>query len=188
MRRPGFGARFGRTLMLIVLLGLLSEGGRAHEFELVQELKIGILSHDIPYLWSGFRRERVSADVNIEALLTPSAPMFGGTIRPAIGGSINTAGATTHGYFDLRWQYEILAGFVFGIGIGAAIHDGQLQLLDPNRKALGSRVLFHIPVEIGYRLDAHHSMSIYFEHISNAYIVRPNEGLDRLGIRYGYRF
>jgi hypothetical protein len=63
-----------------------------------------------------------------------------------------------------------------------------LQLEDWDRKALGSRVLFHIPVEIGYRLDEHNSLSAYFEHMSNAYTVDPNEGMDRLGVRYGYRF
>ena len=68
------------------------------------------------------------------------------------------------------------------------MHDGQLQLEDWDRKALGSRVLFHIPAEVGYRFDDHHNLSAYFEHMSNAYTVSPNEGMDRLGIRYGYRF
>jgi hypothetical protein len=50
-------------------------------------------------------------------------------------------------------------------------------------------VLFHIPAEVGYRFDDHTSLSAYFfEHMSNAYTVSPNEGMDRLGIRYGYRF
>jgi lipid A 3-O-deacylase len=57
-----------------------------------------------------------------------------------------------------------------------------------DRKALGSRVLFHIPLEVGYRFDDHNSLSAYFEHMSKAYTVSPNEGMDRLGIRYGYRF
>jgi hypothetical protein len=55
-------------------------------------------------------------------------------------------------------------------------------------KALGSRVLFHIPVEIGLRFDDHNSLSVYFEHTSNGYTQDFNEGLDRLGVRYGYRF
>jgi lipid A 3-O-deacylase len=55
-------------------------------------------------------------------------------------------------------------------------------------QALGSRVLFHIPAEVGYRFDDHNSLSAYFEYMSNAYTVSPNEGMDRLGIRYGYRF
>ncbi len=154
----------------------------------VQEFKLGILDHDVPDLWSGFRAEPNSVDINVEALLSPSAPFLGGTVRPALGGTINTVGATSHAYIDARWQYEMPSGIFFGLGVGGAIHNGQLQSEDPNLKALGSRVLFHIPVEIGYRFDAHNSLSAYFEHTSNAFIVEPNEGLDRLGVRYGYRF
>ena len=155
---------------------------------LVQELKLGILDHDVPDLWSGFRAEPDSVDINVEVLLSPSVPLLGGTVRPALGGTINTVGATSHAYADARWQYEVPSGVFFGFGLGGAIHNGQLQFDDWDRKALGSRVLFHIPIEIGYRFGAHSSLSAYFEHTSNAFIVEPNEGLDRLGIRYGYRF
>ena len=54
--------------------------------------------------------------------------------------------------------------------------------------ALGGRVLFHIPLEVGYRWDGHNSVSAYFDHMSNGYTNRFNEGMDRVGIRYGYRF
>ncbi|MGZ5889376.1 MAG: acyloxyacyl hydrolase [Hyphomicrobium sp.] len=155
---------------------------------LVQELKIGVLDHDVPNLWSGFRAEPDSADINIEAIFSPSVAFLGGTISPALGGSISTIGATSDVYLDARWQMEMGCGIFLGLGLGGAVHNGQLQLEDWDRKALGSRVLFHIPVEIGYRLDEHNSLSAYFEHMSNAYTVDPNEGMDRLGVRYGYSF
>lgn len=154
----------------------------------IDELKLGVLWHDVPGLWSGFQAEPNSADINVEALLSPSVAFLGGSIRPAIGGSISTVGATSDAYIDARWQYETPSGIFFGLGLGAAVHNGQLKLEDWDRKALGSRVLFHIPAEIGYRFDEHNSLSAYFEHMSNAYTVSPNEGMDRLGIRYGYRF
>ena len=109
-------------------------------------------------------------------------------MRPAIGASINSGGQTSHAYIDARWQYETPSGIFFGLGVGAAVHDGNLEATDPDRKALGSRVLFHIPLELGYRFDPHNSFSLYFEHTSNAYTQDVNEGLDRIGIRYGYRF
>jgi lipid A 3-O-deacylase len=171
-----------------VMLALCGAVAPAIADGLVQELKLGVLDHDVPDLWSGFRAEPDSVDINVEALLSPSVPFLGGTVRPALGGTINTVGATSHAYIDARWQYEMPSGVFFGLGIGGAIHNGQLQFEDWDRKALGSRVLFHIPVEIGYRFGAHSSLSAYFEHTSNAFIVEPNEGLDRLGIRYGYRF
>ena len=172
---------------LIALVATL-QCSSANAGSLVDELKLGVLGHDVPYLWSNFRAEPNSVDVNIEALLSPSISFFGGAIRPAVGGTINTVGATSHAYIDARWQLETHSGFYLGLGIGATIHNGQLQLEDWNRKALGSRVLFHFPAEIGFRFDAHNSLSVYFEHTSNGYTVRPNEGLDRVGIRYGYRF
>jgi lipid A 3-O-deacylase len=175
---------FALLLAAVVLL----DPGMALAGQLVDELKIGVLWHDVPGLWSGFQAEPNSADINIEALLSPSVAFLGGTIRPALGASISTIGATSDAYIDARWQYETPSGIFFGLGLGAAVHDGQLQLEDWDRKALGSRVLFHIPAEIGYRFDDHNSLSAYFEHMSNAYTVSPNEGMDRLGIRYGYRF
>ena len=43
-------------------------------------------------------------------------------------------------------------------------------------------------MEVGYHLDEHNDVSVYFEHMSNAYTEKFNEGLDRIGVRYGYRF
>lgn len=178
----------GAAVLLAMAVFALLAAAPVDAGSLVNELKLGVLDHDVPDLWSGFRAEPNSLDINIEALLSPSVLFLGGTIRPAIGASINTEGATSHAYIDARWQYETPSGVFFGVGLGAAIHDGKLELEHLDEKALGSRVLFHIPVEVGYRFDAHNSLSAYFEHTSNAYTVDPNEGLDRLGIRYGYRF
>jgi hypothetical protein len=172
----------GAALLLLDATLAAAAGG------FIDEVKIGVLAHDVPDLWSGFRAEPSSADINIEALFSPSVAFLGGTIRPALGASINTQGYTSNVYLDARWQLETSCGIFFGLGVGGTVHDGQLKLENWDEKALGSRVLFHIPAEIGYRFDAHNSLSAYFEHMSNAYTVDPNEGMDRLGVRYGYRF
>jgi lipid A 3-O-deacylase len=179
-------------MMLPVLLGLaialVAQPEKARAQNVVHELKFGVLYHDPGYLWSTFSAEPASADINIEVLLAPSQIFMGGTLRPTIGGSINTHGATSSGYIDARWQYDWSNGMFFGTGVGIALHDGHLDDGREDRKQLGSRVLFHIPIEVGYRFDTHSSFSVYFEHMSNAYTVSPNEGFDRLGVRYGYRF
>lgn len=181
-----FHSKFGGlTVGLFLAIGCAPP---AMAGDLFSEVKIGVLDHDTPDLWSGFRREEDSVDINIEALLSPSVTFFGGTIRPAIGATINTQGETSHAYIDARWQYETESGIFLGLGVGGAIHDGNLDASDPDKKALGSRLLFHIPAELGYRFDEHNSFSVYFEHTSNANTQDVNEGLDRLGIRYGYRF
>ena len=157
---------------------------------LIREVRGGVLAHDVPDLWSGFRTERDSVAINLEAVLAAELPLFGGVLVPAFGGTIATEGGTSNAYFDLRWEYEFGSGWFMGAGIGAAVHDGELRVssIGQTDKALGSRVLFHIPAEIGYRFDRHNSLSVYFEHLSNANTSDVNEGLDRLGVRYGYRF
>jgi hypothetical protein len=156
----------------------------------VYEIRGGILAHDVPALWSGFRTEEDAVALNLEAIFPSSVSLLGGTIRPAVGASVATGGGTSNAYADLRWMFEAPGGLFFAVGIGATVHDGKTGLVAPNQtdKALGSRVLFHVPAEIGYRFDTHNSLSVYFEHMSNANTAGSNEGLDRLGVRYGYRF
>ena len=151
------------------------------------EFRGGLLAHDVPGLWAGFRLES-GVDINAEFLFGTGLPILGGRVRPAIGASVNTEGYTSRGYADLRWEIEGPSGIFFGLGLGAAVHNGLLDPTDPDRKALGSRILFHIPIEIGLRLDARQSISVYFEHMSNGFLVDSNEGLDAIGVRYGYRF
>lgn len=112
--------------------------------------------------------------------------MLGGNIHPAVGASINTGGDTSKIYAGLRYRYELENGLFFGLGVAA--HNGESKLVQTDKKALGSTLLFHIPAEIGYRFTEHYAASIYFDHISNGYTQDENEGLDTLGVRIGYRF
>lgn len=177
---------FAAFALAIVLMS--ATVGEAMAADVFYAAKFGVLAHDVPDLWSGFQLEPDAADINIEVQFTPSIAVLGGTLRPAIGGTINTRGDTSHAYLDARWQIDGPSGLFFGLGLGAAIHDGELTPVKPDAKALGSRVLFHIPVEAGIHLDQHNDLSVYFEHTSNAYTQDDNEGLDRIGVRYGYRF
>jgi lipid A 3-O-deacylase len=178
----------GHGLLLTLAMGLCATASHAQGASpFFYEAKFGVLAHDVPDLWSGFRLER-GVDINAEVILKPALPFLGGAIRPAFGGSVNTQGYTSKGYIDARWQLDTASGVYFGLGLGAAVHDGHLGPDAVDRKALGARVLFHIPIEIGYRFDQHNSLSVYFEHMSNGYTHRYNEALDSLGVRYGYRF
>lgn len=169
---------------------VISSTGYAGEWRApgwLYETKFGVLHHDTGSLWSGFRRES-GVDINLEAIFSPHAKLLGGAIRPAFGGSVNIAGDTSKLYTGFRWQYEHVNGMFVGIGLGGVIHNGKLGLQQNDRKALGSRVLFHIPIEIGCRFDASSALSVYFDHVSNANLADANEGMDTLGLRYGYRF
>ncbi len=179
------------TVRLLVALALAGYWpGASHAEGFVREVRGGVLAHDVTNLWSGFRTANDAVAINLEAILSPSLQLWGGTIRPAIGASIATEGGTSNVYLDARWEFETPSGIFFSLGIGGTVHNGETQLLTVNQsaKALGSRLLFHLPAEIGYRFDGRNSVSIYFEHMSNGYTQDQNEGLDRLGVRYGYRF
>ncbi len=156
-------------------------------FGYLHEVKLGILDHDTDNLWSGSSRES-GVDLNIEAIFTPGFEALNGKIRPVLGASINSAGDTSKVYAGLRWQFEMTNGLFFGVGLGAALHNGDTDPESIDMKALGSRLLFHVPLEAGYRVNEKHSASVYFDHISNGYTKDSNEGLDTLGVRYGYRF
>jgi len=171
--------------LLIVIPGqALAEDG---DGGLLHELKFGILAHDVGDLWSGFNRED-GVDINVEASLSPSLDLGFATLRPAFGASINTEGDTSKLYVDARLEHDFEGGVFLAAGIGAAVHDGEIHGGNRERKALGSRVLLHFPIEAGYRFDEHHGLSVYFDHVSNGYLADDNEGMDTLGLRYGYRF
>jgi len=163
-------------------------GERPALWGFIHEVKIGAQVHDVPYMWSGFNREPYSVDLNIEMLLAPSVALWGGRLRPAIGATINFEGYTSKAYIDARWQRELSRSIFYALGIGLAVHDGESFTSDPDRKQLGRSWLFHPNAEVGYRLNEHQSVSIYYEHISNASTAPKNHGLDTLGVRYGYRF
>lgn len=189
------------TCLFVIIFLVLATAGAAQAGDLSTELKVGGLAHDVnprfvdgkPSFF-GNHVEEASLDVNFEALFPPFRRLLGGTLRPAIGATVNTVGATSHAYADVRWQYETPSGIFFALGVGAAVHDGNLGPEDSDRRPLGTRVLFHIPVEVGLRVDERNSVSLYWEHTSNAWLYQfglgedYNPGMDRVGVRYGYRF
>jgi lipid A 3-O-deacylase len=180
MRRPKLAAT--------VIMSLLSPGwvGNASAGGFIAEIRGGVLAHNATD-WYDDPRGEDGLDGNLEVLFAPTRPLLGGAIRPALGGTVSVGGHTNLAYADLRYERETPGGIFFGFGLGAAVHDGPLDDRR-DRKALGSRVLFHVPLELGWRWDRHQSVSLYFEHVSNAGLAAENEGMDNLGLRYGYRF
>ena len=164
------------------------EGPQLKKSNLILEIRSGLLSHDVDNLWSNSRKER-GVDINGEIILNLlNRGIFNGIIRPNIGLSVNTSGQTSKLYSGVTWERELQSHLIINFGIGIAVHNGELDNIDPNKKALGSRVLFHIPVEFGYKLSNPYRIFFFFDHVSNANLSSPNEGMDTLGIRVGYRF
>ena len=151
-------------------------------------IRAGLLVHDLGGLWSHTRAEG-GVDWNVEIVFSkPSCLIWGGSILPNLGISINSQGDTSKAYGGFVWEFLFSNGFFFNIGTGLAVHNGQLESDDSNKKQLGSRVLFREPIEFGFTVFERHRISIMFDHISNAYLASPNEGMDTFGVRYGFQF
>lgn len=152
----------------------------------VSELRLGVFDHDVSFLGHG---KESGADLNAEVLFR--SPAFLEAIwapRPHLGISVNTAGDTSQAYAGLTWTYEPIKWLFIDFSLGGTIHDGKLSYSGLDRKELGSRVLFRESLSLGFRIDERNSISIAFDHESNANLASQNEGLNNLGIRWGYRF
>ena len=176
--------RFSLSFMTLIFSGLCLA-----EQNVVSEVKLGVLAHDV-HIFSSSRKED-GADFNGEILFNlPSNRLFSliGSPRFHLGGSINSEGDTNQGYFGLTWDYHSNIGVFVEGSFGGAIHDGKLDSYSVDHKSLGSRVLFRISGSVGYQFNEHHSLAVMLDHISNAGLANSNEGMDNVGIRYGFRF
>ena len=179
----------------LLMLGTFSQSLQAQDSPekpsgagILYGVRLGLLAHDVGGLWSHSRTEG-GADINAEIVFgKPSLRLLSGAILPNLGVSINSQGGTSKAYGGLLWEFLFDTGLFANSGVGLAIHNGQLESDDANKKQLGSRVLFRVPIEFGFTIYERHRISILFDHISNAYLASPNEGLDTLGVRYGFQF
>lgn len=189
------------AIMAAAALALCGAGGaaakdaaadaRAEGRGIVSEVKLGLLQHDVEFL--PVSREDGQA-LNAEVLFR--SPAFLDVIwspRPHLGASLALEGRTDQVYGGLTWTFRpfdeggLAPLWVSAFG-GGAVHDGETSSRDPNRKSLGSPVLFRFGAEIGYDVTERVNLSVHYSHISNAYIADFNEGLDHAGVRIGLRF
>jgi hypothetical protein len=144
-------------------------------------LRTGVLAHDLPFL--GDQKEH-GVDINGELLLvspvpaglmTGIAPSIQWLLRPRpdVGVDANTSGYTSQFYLGLTWTADLFRdvltsqdGVFVGVGMGAAFNNGDANTSSGNHKALGSNVLFHPSVEIGYRFTPHRSTASRFMSIT----------------------
>ena len=177
----------------LAALVALSAAPAAAQTKLVDEVKIGILGHDVGFLT---HHVETGADVNIEMLFTPPDVLrIIGSPRPHIGADINTAGHTSDGYFGLTWGIMLIQS-LFGAGdgvfangsLGGALHDGNINTSPPNEKRLGSRILFRESAELGYQINPTVGVSAILSHISNANLGVHNAGITSAGARVGVKF
>lgn len=158
----------------------------------ITEVLVGVLDHD-----TGVISDDTEGGANLTAELR-FKPLGGAFFdflrspRPHIGFNLNDSGNTSALYSGLTWLWPFGNRYFFGVAFGGAVHDGTLETDDRrkrrNNKQLGCRVLFREAVELGFTFLKRHALSIRFDHLSNANLCDENEGLDTVGLVYGYRF
>ncbi|MFL1461302.1 acyloxyacyl hydrolase [Roseococcus sp. DSY-14] len=178
---------------------LLALPAAAEDLPAGLELRVGLMAHDPGFLDG----KESGALVNAEVLLPSPFPVPAATPRwawllrprPHLGGSLNTAGDTSHGYAGLTWtallgRDALRPGDAIRLDLfgGGALNDGRHGTREPDRKALGGNLLFRMGGEVGWQFTRHWSVSAYVEHQSNAGLARRNQGLNSTGLRLGYAF
>jgi hypothetical protein len=167
-----------------------------------REFKFGILAHDAKFLGG----KEGGVDFNPEIILpSPVADSFAASLpwyfawmaqpRFAVGGEINTSGYTSQMYFGGNWTWELASnvlspgdGITVGIFFGPSFNNGKIVTNRPDRKSLGSNVLFREALELGYRVNPMIELSLFVDHVSNGGLAKQNQSINDFGGRIGIRF
>lgn len=193
-----------KKLLFVVFL-LYSQNADASGLT-ISEIKAGLLTQSSSILDSDnpgefwYQKDEHGASVNGEVLFNgPGFLQHIYTPRINLGLNISTAGDTDYAYTGLQWDGNLTDKLFVAGFFGFMVHDGVISRAptDPRyntTRMLGSRVLFRLGPEIGYNFDAHNSLMLTYAHSSNGWILNGfdveghNEGLDQIGVRYGYKF
>lgn len=183
-----------RSLAFAILIAMFVSPAAAQTEKALDEIRIGVFGQS----WGGPGSGKEQApSVNIEALFrSPRYLSLIGAPRPYLGATIATDFDATHQvYGGLEWEVSLGDKFFAAAGAGLAVHTGETKfdpVADAARAAdtvfLGCRVLFRISTDVGYRVSERARLSLHVDHLSNAGICFPNEGLDNAGLRLGYSF
>ena len=186
-RLPGFRTTIGLAGSLLCAAAAAQEVDPTPQNGVLSEIRIGALKHDAGVFVG--RRENAGFDANAEFLfVSPEFLEIVWSPRTHLGFTVNPQGATSQAYFGLTWDVDLFSGLFFELGLGGAIHDGKLETKDPDRKSLGCRWLYRESVSLGYRFGGRHSISALLDHVSHDERCDSNDGMDMLGLRWGYRF
>jgi len=177
------------TLKLIILALIFSTKNAVADpaAGIVSEVKFGILAHDLRFIAAD--PVESGADINGEILFVSPGflePVF--SPRPHLGVQVNTDGGTSQVYAGVTWTIDLTDRLWLGLSGGGTLHNGETLDQDADRKALGSSVLFRLAAELGVDVTENLSLSLYFDHESNAFLAPLNPGIDNVGMRAGWRF
>ena len=152
------------------------------------EVRIGTFYH-------GYQgREAGTADVAIDALLpafdlgkSPLTERF--SLHPQIGVDLNLQGKTSAAFAGFAGVVELPGNLLVEGDLGGSINNGKTTSPDDTGRAeLGCTTLFREALGIGFRFSKQASVMAVAEHMSNANLCTPKNGITNFGLRFGYNF
>lgn len=166
------------------------------------EFRFGVLDHDAHFLGGKERGVDINPEVNFES---PISDAMAATVppwirwavqpRPTIGGEINTSHYTNQAYIGANWAWRLASnvlmpgdGIILGYFFGPGFNDGEISSPLPDRKSLGSHVLFREALDLGYEFFPGWQISAFIDHVSNGGLAKQNQSINDVGARLGVRF
>jgi lipid A 3-O-deacylase len=181
-----------RLIPLALVFAAIGPPGAAFAQEtLVDEIHFGLYDHDTDLIGS---KKESGADFILEVLSRRIASLdFIGGPRFLLGAAVNSAGQTNQIYIGLVRTWQLFRGvfkpddaiFLEGT-LGGSWNDGKIDVIgtpeEKNWKSRGSRLLFRENIAIGYRFNTKWAVALNLNHISNAGLADPNEGMNGIGL------
>ena len=163
----------------------------------ISELRAGVMLHGVettaavlpninsidPNKWQ---------NVNFEVLFRPPDVEFVrwlGSPRISLSTTLNFAGRDSYASLASVWHIPILdTPFFFEPNIGVTVHNGYLHNPPPGRRQLGCPALLNLGYNIGVNVSDRITGVLTVEHSSSVWMCGPdNDGVNRVGIRVGYK-
>jgi len=185
---------------MVAFVGAIAAAPAAHAG--VDEIHIGVMDHNICV--TNCDNADKEDGPNVEFQVSFDSPGFlnwAGAPQPYLMASINTAGDTSFGGAGLEWRWNFAGNWALEPGVGIVAHDGatdnpfangtpEALAFSQENVLLGSDLLFRTSLGLTYDFDGPWEAQVFFEHLSHGQILASgrNQGLDEVGIRFGYQF
>lgn len=172
------------------------------EAQLVEEVRVGVLQHNICVIDCKNANKEDGPTVEGELVFaSPGVFRYILSPRPYAIASINTAGDTSYGGAGLVWNFDFAEGWSLEPSLGYVIHDGanespfpqgspESEVFANENVFLGSDDLFRTGLALNRDFGENWGGQLVYEHLSHGQILGDgrNQGLDSAGVRIYYRF
>jgi len=172
------------------------------EAQLVEEVRVGVLQHNICVIDCKNANKEDGPTVEGELVFaSPGVFRYILSPRPYAIASINTAGDTSYGGAGLVWNFDFAEGWSLEPSFGYVLHDGANESPFPQGSPeseafanenvfLGSDDLFRTGLALNRDFGENWGGQLIYEHLSHGQILGDgrNQGLDSAGVRVYYRF